>query len=103
MRQTGWTLLVKKALDRTAAAVGLVVTAPVMAATAAAIALTLGRPVVFRQIRPGLGGKPFGKDFGFTDSSHPKSNPYRKQARLIAIAKRMSSTTSMWSIRVSSA
>lgn len=59
MRQGGWPLLVKKLIDRSAAAVGLVVTAPVMAATAAAIAVALGRPVVFRQVRPGLGGKPF--------------------------------------------
>lgn len=59
MKQTGWRLLVKKAFDRTAAAVGLVATAPVMAATATAIAVTLGRPVFFRQVRPGLGGKPF--------------------------------------------
>jgi lipopolysaccharide/colanic/teichoic acid biosynthesis glycosyltransferase len=59
MAQKGWPLLLKKALDRTAAAVGLVATAPIMAATAAAIATTLGRPVVFRQVRPGLGGKPF--------------------------------------------
>jgi len=59
MKQKGWPLLVKKALDRTAAAIGLIATAPVMAATAAAIATTLGRPIVFRQVRPGLGGRPF--------------------------------------------
>ena len=49
----------KKAFDRTAAALGLVVAAPVMVATGAAIALSMGRPVVFRQKRPGLHGKPF--------------------------------------------
>ena len=38
---------------------GLVVLAPVMAAVAAAVAVALGRPILFRQVRPGLHGKPF--------------------------------------------
>lgn len=32
---------------------------PVMAATAVAIRLSLGRPVLFKQVRPGLAGQPF--------------------------------------------
>ena len=49
----------KGALDRALAAAGLVVLAPVLAAVAAAVRLTLGRPVLFRQWRPGLHGRPF--------------------------------------------
>jgi lipopolysaccharide/colanic/teichoic acid biosynthesis glycosyltransferase len=49
----------KRAIDVAAAFVGLVVTAPVMAAVAAAVALTMGRPVLFRQTRPGYRGRPF--------------------------------------------
>jgi lipopolysaccharide/colanic/teichoic acid biosynthesis glycosyltransferase len=59
MKQTGWRLLVKRGLDCTAAAVGLVVTAPVMAGVAAAIYATMGRPILFRQTRPGMHERPF--------------------------------------------
>ena len=41
------------------AGVGLVVLSPVLAAVALTVRLTLGRPVLFRQTRPGLHGKPF--------------------------------------------
>jgi sugar transferase EpsL len=37
----------------------LIVLAPVMAAAAVLVALTMGRPVIFRQVRPGLRGRPF--------------------------------------------
>lgn len=49
----------KRALDVAGAALGLVVTAPVLAAAAAATWATLGRPVLFRQPRAGLHGRPF--------------------------------------------
>lgn len=49
----------KRLTDILLSAAGLVVLAPVMAAVAAAVAVALGRPVLFRQVRPGLHGKPF--------------------------------------------
>jgi lipopolysaccharide/colanic/teichoic acid biosynthesis glycosyltransferase len=49
----------KRPIDILLSALGLVVLAPVMAAVAAAVAVALGRPVFFRQLRPGLHGKPF--------------------------------------------
>jgi len=51
--------LVKAALDRLLALVGLVALSPVLALIAAIIVLSLGRPAFFRQIRPGLRGRPF--------------------------------------------
>ena len=59
MRQAGVPLFAKKLFDRTVAAVGLAIASPVIAATAAAIAASMGRPVLFRQQRPGLHGAPF--------------------------------------------
>jgi sugar transferase EpsL len=50
---------VKRALDVTLATCGLIAFAPLMAAAAVAIRLTMGPPVLFRQPRPGLGGQPF--------------------------------------------
>ncbi len=56
-RRPAW--LGKRACDAVAAFAGLVVLSPVLLATAAAVALLLGRPVLFRQPRPGRGGRPF--------------------------------------------
>ncbi|WP_138733299.1 sugar transferase [Modestobacter excelsi] len=52
-------LPVKRAIDVAASGVGLVVTAPVMAAVAIAVRRDLGSPVLFRQQRPGRDGRPF--------------------------------------------
>ena len=51
-------LAVKRAIDVAGAVTGLVLLAPVIAWTAVAIAATMGRPIFFRQVRPGLRGKP---------------------------------------------
>ncbi len=49
----------KRMLDVLGAATGLVLTVPVQAAAAVAVRRRLGSPVLFRQDRPGLGGRPF--------------------------------------------
>lgn len=49
----------KRVLDIVGAAIGLVVLSPVIAATAALVAVKLGRPVIFAQPRPGLNGRIF--------------------------------------------
>jgi lipopolysaccharide/colanic/teichoic acid biosynthesis glycosyltransferase len=49
----------KRLLDIVGASAGLVAFAPVMAATAAAVRISMGSPVLFKQIRPGLRGELF--------------------------------------------
>ena len=49
----------KRCLDVAGASVGLVLAAPIMAAAAVAIAVDMGRPVLFRQKRPGKDGEVF--------------------------------------------
>lgn len=51
--------IAKRAFDIGAASAALVGTAPITIPTSAAILLTMGRPVLFRQVRPGLHGEPF--------------------------------------------
>lgn len=51
--------LLKRTLDVALAALALLVLSPVLALVAVLVALRLGRPVLFRQTRPGLGGRPF--------------------------------------------
>jgi sugar transferase EpsL len=49
----------KRLLDLTMAIPGLLILFPLMATIALFVRLKVGRPVLFRQVRPGLGGKPF--------------------------------------------
>lgn len=58
-RQEGIPLLVKRVLDVVGAGAALVLLSPALALTALAVRLTLGRPVLFRQDRAGLGGRTF--------------------------------------------
>jgi lipopolysaccharide/colanic/teichoic acid biosynthesis glycosyltransferase len=50
---------VKRLLDAIVAAAMLVVTVPITLVVAAVVAVSMGRPVLFRQVRPGLHGAPF--------------------------------------------
>jgi len=52
-------LLLKRLMDIVGAAIGLVVLSPLMIGAAVAIAVTDGRPILFRQTRVGLHGRPF--------------------------------------------
>jgi sugar transferase EpsL len=49
----------KRLFDLVGASVGLLATSPVLALLAAAVRIGLGSPVLFRQTRPGLHGRPF--------------------------------------------
>lgn len=58
VRQQG-TMDRKRALDLVVTVPALVLSLPVQAVIAAAVARSMGRPVMFRQERPGLDGEPF--------------------------------------------
>lgn len=49
----------KRALDLVIGTIAIVVLSPLMGAIALAVSISIGRPILFSQIRPGLGGKPF--------------------------------------------
>jgi len=51
--------MLKRAVDLLLSAFGLTFLSPVIIATALLIRIKLGSPVLFRQTRPGLNGKPF--------------------------------------------
>jgi sugar transferase EpsL len=55
----GWGRAMKRTFDVVVAAVSLVALAPLLAAIAVAIRLTLGRPIFFRQVRIGWRERPF--------------------------------------------
>lgn len=56
---TIWQERIKRTVDVAVAAAGLAILGPLLAAVSLAIWSVLGRPVFFKQRRPGLGGGPF--------------------------------------------
>ena len=50
---------VKRSIDVAVATLGILILSPILGAVGAAILLVMGRPVFFRQIRPGYRAKPF--------------------------------------------
>ena len=56
----GWNGVLKRGFDLVVGTVGLVVTLPIMAAIAVAVAIASGRPIIYRQERMGLDGRRFG-------------------------------------------
>jgi lipopolysaccharide/colanic/teichoic acid biosynthesis glycosyltransferase len=49
----------KRFLDMVCAVFGLLLLSPLLAVIAVAVRINMGRPVLFKQLRPGLHGKPF--------------------------------------------
>ena len=52
-------LAVKRSIDVAGASVAVVALSPILAWAALGVAATLGLPILFRQVRPGLHGRPF--------------------------------------------
>jgi sugar transferase EpsL len=77
---------VKRGLDLVAASVGLALLLPIMAAVALFVLITMGRPVLFRQQRPGLHGKLFEmvKFRTMTDAVDPEGRLLPDAQRLTA-------------------
>ena len=51
--------LLKRGMDVVGATIGLILLSPALAAVWLALRVTVGKPVLFRQTRPGLRGQPF--------------------------------------------
>lgn len=85
------TRVTKRACDVLVASVGIVVLLPVFVAVAIAVALVLGRPVVFRQERPGYRGRPFVmyKFRTMRDATDAHGNLLDDAARLSSFGQRL--------------
>lgn len=83
--------MLKRALDLTAAISGLLILSPVLVLIAALVAIKLGRPVLFRQRRPGLNGKIFEmiKFRTMIDAHDDKGEPLPDQERLTPFGRRL--------------
>lgn len=94
----------KRVFDLVLAVPGLLLSAPVQATVAVVVAATLGRPVFFRQARPGLGGEPFELiKFRTMKSPDPSRGLTDDESRLTAVGRVLRSTSldelpSLWNV-----
>ncbi len=93
---------VKRVIDISVSAIGLVITLPIQAATAAVVLATHGRPVLFRQPRPGKGGKVF-ELVKFRTMKHPTATMVTDEQRLTRVGQVLRSTSldelpSLWNV-----
>ena len=82
----------KRALDITVSAVGLVVSAPVQVVTAGVVLVAHGRPVLFRQARPGRDGVVF-ELVKFRTMRHPDATHVTDAERLTRVGRVLRSTS----------
>jgi len=95
----------KRVLDIGLATIGLVLLSPVVLAVALAIRLTMGSPMIFRQVRPGLNGKPFVlyKSRTMLDLRDEKGNLLPDEKRLTKLGKwlrrySLDETPELWNV-----
>ena len=86
---------IKRAIDVTVAAGLLLVTGPLIGAVALLVRIRLGRPVFFRQMRPGLRGAPFElvKFRSLQESYDEAGAPLPFEQRLTKFGKMLRSTS----------
>jgi sugar transferase EpsL len=79
----------KRLFDVVAAGALLVLFSPILATVAAAVAVSMGRPVLFRQRRPGLGGDLFTilKFRTMVDATDADGNPLPDAQRITALGR----------------
>ncbi|MEW5918314.1 MAG: sugar transferase [Gemmatimonadota bacterium] len=89
------TRAVKRTLDIVVAAVGLLLSAPLILMIAAVVRLTLGAPILFRQTRPGLHGRPFVlyKFRTMRDAMNSEGEPLADGLRLTSLGRFLRATS----------
>jgi lipopolysaccharide/colanic/teichoic acid biosynthesis glycosyltransferase len=85
----------KRAMDVAVSSIGLILLAPVIGATALAVRLRIGSPVLFRQPRPGLDGQPFlmYKFRTMRDAAGPDGLPLPDAERMTPLGQFLRSTS----------
>lgn len=93
--QHGWRLTVKRAIDVLASSVGLVLLSPILLIAGLLILLFMGRPIFFRQLRPGKYGEPFKlvKFRTMRDATDVSGNPLPDRERLTRVGRLLRATS----------
>jgi len=81
--------MIKRLIDLVITITALLILWPLLLGLAVLVGLKMGRPVLFRQIRPGHQGKPFTmlKFRTMTDATDPRGNPLPDAERLTSFGK----------------
>ena len=82
----------KRALDVVVGSVALVISLPMQAIVAGVVLVTHGRPILFRQPRPGKNGKPF-ELVKFRTMLHPDASHLTDDDRLTKVGRFLRSTS----------
>ncbi len=97
--------MIKRAVDVMASAGALLVLLPVLLGVAYLVRKNLGSPVLFRQVRPGMHGKPFDmvKFRSMLDATDAQGNVLPDEHRLTAFGRKLRSTSldelpSLWCV-----
>ena len=87
--------LLKRAFDIIASLIGLIVLSPVLLIVAILVRKNLGSPILFRQVRPGIDGKPFEmvKFRSMRDAIAKDGTPIPDNERLTPFGKALRSTS----------
>lgn len=87
--------MLKRLLDVIIASIALILLSPLYAFVAYKVKKNLGSPVLFRQVRPGLHGKPFEmiKFRTMKDAADEQGNPLPDSERLTAFGQMLRSTS----------
>ena len=87
--------MIKRLLDIVIASIALILLSPLYAYVAYKVRKNLGSPVIFRQVRPGLNGKPFEmiKFRTMTDERDERGNLLPNEQRLPKFGKMLRSTS----------
>lgn len=87
--------MLKRTLDILVASAALILLSPILACTAVLVAINLGRPVLFRQVRPGLNGKPFTlvKFRSMRDAKDSSGKPLPDAERLTGFGRMLRATS----------
>ncbi|MEK5741554.1 sugar transferase [Acinetobacter variabilis] len=87
--------MIKRLLDIVIASIALILLSPLYAYVAYKVRKNLGSPVIFRQVRPGLHGKPFEmiKFRTMTDERDEKGNLLPNEQRLPKFGKMLRATS----------
>lgn len=86
---------IKRTMDFLISLIGLIVIFPILAIVAILIRLNMGTPVIFRQVRPGLHGKPFTmyKFRTMKDERDGQGNPLPDEQRLTRLGRFLRATS----------
>ena len=95
MLKSGVIIVIKRLLDITIASIALILLSPLYLYVAYKVRKNLGSPVIFRQVRPGLNGKPFEmiKFRTMTDERDEQGNLLPNEQRLPKFGKMLRATS----------